>query len=391
FTLDELASIQPGYMGPDVMHVNGWAKAKMKDGDYSESRDGALVVGAFKHKQMTGAWTRTLVGPKDAGKVVGSGTFKNGAGTWTTVRADGTRMATGGFRQSRPEGTWTFFYRSGRVAAIGAMHKGQRDGEWRFFYDADKRIKLATGTFEKGETVGRWKHFDPAGKLVATSTGRAWAENMVLDVEPGTDGVRRTLHEGMPASNTRLELLRHGTDRLYVLDGEELFDDAGNQLMKTATGWQAHACGWPAKYQRLARAGDVSKMHLALGNRIIPGPTEEAPTCPGAPTPVDAARAARLEALLASAVQTRAPIPVVELADPVPADPDADTAPHLDDSEPSDPPKPIIVGNPADMASYLADNMTWYFEWPHVDGPFVEVYASLPGYHFGYEDGDEIQ
>jgi phage terminase large subunit GpA-like protein len=37
----------------------------------------------------------------------------------------------------------------------------------------------------------------------------------------------------------------------------------------------------------------------------------------------------------------------------------------------------------ADLAKILAANMTWYVEWPHVDGRFVAVFQTLPGYHVG--------
>lgn len=37
--------------------------------------------------------------------------------------------------------------------------------------------------------------------------------------------------------------------------------------------------------------------------------------------------------------------------------------------------------NPADLATYLTESMSWYIEWPHVDHSFGAVYATLPGYH----------
>lgn len=380
FTLDELASIQPGYMGPEVMHIQGFSKEQAKDGAYSESRDGTLLVGAFAKRQMTGAWTRTLIGPKDAGKVIGAGTFKNGAGTWTAVRQDGTRMAAGPFRKSRAEGTWTFYHRSGRVAAVGAMHGGRRDGAWTFFYDAEGRTKLATGKFARGETVGTWKHFDPAGKLVATSMGRAWGDNLLLDIAPGTDGVRRTIHQGIPAESSRMETLAHRKDRVYILDRTDLFDAAGHQLARVGRGWEARACTWTAKEKKLAKAGQVAKLHMSLWSRRMQADSSAPPPCAATGTPVEAARAARIDALLASVGQPHAPIPVIAtFADPSPVAEDEVA------SEPSEPdpgaPTPIVADDPADMTTYLADNMTWYLEWPHVDQPFVAVYASLPGAH----------
>jgi hypothetical protein len=31
------------------------------------------------------------------------------------------------------------------------------------------------------------------------------------------------------------------------------------------------------------------------------------------------------------------------------------------------------------MTKVLADNMSMYLEWPHVDGAFTQVFATLPG------------
>lgn len=169
FTLAELASIQPGYEGPEVEHVDGWAAAELVDGPYELRQGEVAVTGAFANKQMVGAWKRTR-----GDVVLGKGTFVRGTGKWTSFRPDGARMAEGTFVKSRAEGTWRFFHPSGRLAATGAMHHGKRDGVWTFFYDEPRTVVLARGHFEHGEVVGSWKHFDPKGKLVATATGRPW-------------------------------------------------------------------------------------------------------------------------------------------------------------------------------------------------------------------------
>src|SRR5205085_12533035 len=116
-----------------------------------------------------GAWTHKL-----EGKVLGKGTFDGGNGTWTSFRADGTKLAVGPFVRSHANGEWRIFHPSGRLAAVGNIHHGKRDGTWTFFYDSKGNGKLSAGTFVKGETVGGWKHFDPRGNVVATASGRAW-------------------------------------------------------------------------------------------------------------------------------------------------------------------------------------------------------------------------
>jgi hypothetical protein len=37
-------------------------------------------------------------------------------------------------------------------------------------------------------------------------------------------------------------------------------------------------------------------------------------------------------------------------------------------------------GKVDDLSKVLAANMTWFIEWPHIDGRFTEVYASLAGF-----------
>jgi len=36
-------------------------------------------------------------------------------------------------------------------------------------------------------------------------------------------------------------------------------------------------------------------------------------------------------------------------------------------------------GQVDDLAKVLAANMTWFIEWPHIDGRFKTLYASLAG------------
>jgi hypothetical protein len=56
-TLDELASIQPGYEQPVVEDWIRWdvAKVPSPDGAYRD----AATTGAWRHRRMEGTWTRT--------------------------------------------------------------------------------------------------------------------------------------------------------------------------------------------------------------------------------------------------------------------------------------------------------------------------------------------
>ena len=48
-----------------------------------------------------------------------------------------------------------------------------------------------------------------------------------------------------------------------------------------------------------------------------------------------------------------------------------------------------IANNGEDLGNYLANHMTWYMEWAHVDGPFVAAYGTMPGYGHGRFEADE--
>lgn len=377
FTLEELASIQPGYSGPDVMHMGGWlAKGKEADwqeemgatmptdGDYVAEGGGVKITGALAKQQMTGTWT-----VKVDGKLRGQGTFVRGEGSWTSLRVDGTTLAAGRFVKSKPHGRWKFYHPSGRIAAKGRMNNGWRDGSWSFFYDAPGSPKLSVGSFASGEALGTWKHYDMQGALVATTRGRAW-KGLALDIEPGNSGVRRSIHQGIPAASSRMDGLFAGSDKLYINESGEIYDGGGHALAKTETGtWMRRSCSWPAKRKAAAKSGDVWSLHeLLLRDRDDP--------CNGRPVKVSKARAKRIEKLLAARMDAHAPIPAFDI-DPQPPVLSTDEA---DDTEPSNEESDTMQGRPDDLATYLADSMTWYVEFPHVDGSFRAVYATLPGY-----------
>ena len=339
----------------------------MPDGDYkTTAEDGAITTGKFTKHQMTGEWKRV-----DAkGTVLGSGTFKNGSGTWTSFSADGNKLASGEFDASRAEGDWKIFYANGKVAAQGPMHKGRRNGSWTFFYD-DGKTKLSAGKFDKGETIGPWKHYGPDGKLVATASGKPWA-HLMLSVEP-VGGVRHEVDQGYPADPYRVDAFFLGDDRLYIRDRARLYDGESNALDKVDGSWVARACRWPKTRVRAAKSGDTAAMFASFtSEHELASDEKEDGECTGDPKPVAKAKAERLDKMLASRAQVHAPIP----ANAFHVATDSDNQ-HYEDDDASP-----LAGrdNDSDFATYLADHQTWYIEYPHVDDPFTALYASLPGH-----------
>ena len=378
FTLDELASIQPGYEGPDVQHVAGWGADDLKaiaDGPYHLDAGTLVIDGAFAKKEMTGPWKVTT----EDGKLVGSGTFHRGAGTWKSVRLDGSAMAEGPFARNHAEGEWRFFHPSGHLAAIGEMHKGQRDGLWTFYYDAKTRVPMSSGRFTKGEVGGTWHHYDAKGTLVATSSGRPWKQPLYLAIE-AQGGVRREVIQGEPASSHAIEVIAHGADKIYIRNGESLFDAHGNKLDLVNGAWVATGQCWKSARKRAAASGDVKALYELTSREEAVSPDAK-PACAEKSTPVEAALGKRYDALLASRAVIHTPVPTVTFEDVSEAH---DAAADVDDSSAAGTPDAeaqlIAAENGDDLANYLADHMRWYMEWPHVDNTFVAVYNTMPGY-----------
>jgi len=367
FTLEELASIQPGYNGPDVQHVEGWLlmaedgqPIPIEDGTF-ERKDGVgTLTGRFANQRMTGKWTRVA----GEGKVIGAGVFTRGAGRWRSTFLDGTRMAEGAYANNLPQGRWRFFHPSGRIAAEGSFAKGRRHGAWRFFHDTKQATPIAAGRFAHGAVAGTWRHFDQAGKLLASarhaperssgSDGGRYADGLLLSITPGTNDVTHEVHEGIPAEDVRLDGFYLGNERIYQQEDGTIYDATGSQLEHAGGTWQSSDCRWSRARKRAASAGDITTVHVLL--------LRDAHAECSNPRPVAAARAKRIEMMLATLGTVRSPTPAFVRA-------------YLGDSDGS-----YDRRRDGDLASVLAAHMTWYMEWPHIDELFVAVYGTLPGY-----------
>ncbi len=362
FTLEELASIQPGYEGPDIAHETGWTLAKVPDGAYANDH----VTGTIRHHHMQGLWSVTA-----GDRVVGSGTFVNGKAMWHSLYADGKPMAEGHYRGDQPSGTWKFFHPSGQLAAEGTLSHGSRDGRWTFFYDNAKRTELAVGHFDHGWTLGTWKHFDAEGKLLAVSTATSADGRFLLDVVPGRDGVGHQIdQQGNTGDHHRLDMMTMGTERLFVQEGvDAIYDQRGNELVREGETWSSRDCSWTSERRRFAQRGELAALHtLMMDDRFA-----EHVRCAGAPSELSVERGKTIETMLASARAVRAQTPdfmrAVALGEATVADAEG----------PSEGDNVLGSRNVEDLAKVLASSMTWYIEWPHIDGRFVAVFATLAG------------
>jgi hypothetical protein len=388
FALTELASIQPGYNAPVVEQQQPWdlGKNPLSDGPFEKKADDGVTRGTVKDGQMAGSWTKA-----DAGDhVIGRGTLKRGVGTWQSYYPDGARMAEGKYSANRPSGAWRFYHASGHLAAIGSFELGVRHGGWQFFQDDDKKTPIATGQFEHGTVSGVWRHFDAQGELLATSrdqTPAQWSDwgkrpaGHLLAIVPGSDGAHHWVHSGnVMGDSYRIDLLSKGNTRLYVVLGETVYDDDGNKLTRDEGGvWRTQDCHWNAQRKRVARAADLTTLHGLIFRDRWKEQEKQEDRCATA-TPVSEARGKRIDALLANVREERALSPEMVRKLVLGEETLGDVA-AAEETEPTD---LLAVRSRAayarDFAKTLAGSMTWYVEWPHVDGRFLEVFHTLAGY-----------
>ncbi|HSO35689.1 MAG TPA: hypothetical protein VLT33_24340 [Labilithrix sp.] len=258
-TLDELASVQPGYTP-----VVRWTE-----------RDLAAAPAARSPLELAS---------------------DSKSGTWRSKYPSGQRLAEGPFVDKKASGTWRFFHPSGNLSAEGSFVDGYRDGAWTFFHDSRERVPLAKGSFQVGTLIEEWRHFDATGKLIArarpASPETFGGAGYLLDVVPRADQVQHWVHQGSVAGlRHRLDLLADGSEHLYVHDNADIaFDQLGHKLAKVDGAWQSSDCHWNRVRKASARNGDVVTLH---------GLTFQGEESCDAPQAVPAARAKHLDAMLA--------------------------------------------------------------------------------------------
>jgi hypothetical protein len=193
------------------------------------------------------------------------------------------------------------------------------------------------------------------------------------------------IHQGTVASALqRLDMYARGGEHLYVQSAfghEEMFDAGGNLLVRGDDGsWTSSDCGWSHVRKQVARDGDVARLHGVLYNDaalrvhatgvdVIGGSDigeDHGPTCRD-PHAVTGARATELDALIADRDRVHA-IPPAFVRARVLGEAGATAALSAEDR-----------ARVADMTRILASNMSMYLEWPHIDGAFVQLFATLPG------------
>lgn len=382
FTLEELSTIQPGYMGPAVAYDSGWNLAHTRTKKEAEEADPRDIVpgdgmydqdhvhGLIAKRKMEGEWT---VGD-DKGHILGKGNFKHGNAAWTSFYDDGKKLAEGKYTNSAANGPWKFYHPSGNLAAEGSLENGVRAGTWKFFYDDAKHTVISTGGFSHGFTSGTWKHYDADGKLLATQTSSmdGWqsADMFLLDIAPGADKVHHRIHEGdWGGDHHRLDELQYGNgeEKLFIqYHNEKLYDAGGNELVKKDGHWISEDCGWEKPMKKAARANNLSRLHALIQH------LEDEHAC-AAPVAVPEARGKKLDIMVASFTSVRSLSPdfIRNLALGKETVDDGDD--HVKEANAEE------KAQRDDFAKTLAGSLLWYVEYPHVDGMFSNVYATMAG------------
>jgi hypothetical protein len=409
FTLEELASIQPAYAEPDAIEWKTWdlAKYPQPDGPYNQ-----FGAGTMRRNRMEGEWKVV----SEDGTVAGKGTMRRGAGTWTSSFADGKPLASGPYVANRAEGAWKLFHPSGNLAGEGSFIAGTRTGPWTFYYDTAAKTPIARGRFNaSGQVTGTWMHFDPSGKLYASSFAEtpavlwgdaSWSTNggqgFHLDLVAARGEVKHKIHQGTVGSqHQRLDSLSLGDDRIYIQysgEAKTIYDADGWKLEQAPDGaaWQASDCRWGSTRKRIARGGDIAYLHgllyKELRDRQLVSPDDfggpmyseedRAPRACRAAVRVSAARAKRIETLLAAADRVGVVPPAfvreAKLGDYHRQDPDEPDEWELAREE-----------SASSFTRVLAEGMTAWRQWPHVDRLFVRAFATMPGrFTKHWVDGD---
>lgn len=387
-TLEEIASIQPGYSGPEIDQYIRWTMKQRANGPYGETESGREVTGAFRKHQMTGPWTKT-----EGDLVRGSGTFVNGSGTWRSNFKTGARMAEGKYANSQPTGTWRFYHPSGNLAAEGQLEGADRRGAWRFYYDSPAKTLFAKGNYSN---TTAWQYFDEDGALVATTRSaepKQWRDawGSLVSVEPGGDQVRYQEHrggdafdptDGKPHAQWRstLESFALGTERVVAykhstMDEPEqtaTYDAGGHKLVKVDGVWQASDCKWSAARKQAARSMDVVRLHGLLAG-------SEPDQC-GTPVAVTSERGQQIDTALATRRTSRAPIPKFVTAirdyENTAPDPSDEPAQSTDAGTETDTDKTSPI---SDLVSFATDGND------HFDTRFIQVFRTIAGTHHRYE------
>jgi hypothetical protein len=384
FTLDELASIQPGY---SASYVESWMTWDLvnhapPDGPF----DDGSVVGVFDKHALHGNWI--VKRSREDAAVVGRGKLDHGNGTWRSYYSDGKQLlASGSYRNNTAHGMWTFYHPSGNHAARGAMVDGMRFGKWTFYYDTPARTPLARGRFARsGYAASQWRYYDEHGALLTWDR-----KDGVTEVTPDEGGVAREEHAlstpmdlGPPDAMDTHALYRFTLrgEQIYVFDSafandDVIYDSTGSQLRRTDAGWIAADCGWSAKRRRIAKAGDVAWLHELLSrdsqarrasnDGLDPGDAK-GPVC-GPAKPIAADRGARIDKMLASSGSARQAAPdFVRQLDP-----------SIDEPEPQPDEPSIDEDADADVHQVLAIQKSSFRGKDWVDLKFDQVYRTMAG------------
>ncbi len=375
-TLDELASIQPGYAEPEVEAWGNvdFAAMKSPDGAYQDAFASGATKGTIRKFHMEGAWSRTV-----DGKLVGKGMFVRGAGAWTSFYPDGKKLAQGTFAGDKPQGAWKLYHPSGNLAAVGAFSRGYRSGAWQFYYDTKAQTPIAIGQFAgSGSVAGTWRHYDAAGKLLATSrvagqgTDPTSRGAILMSVVPGKDGVVHEIHAFGGMDSAQLHMIARGRERLYLDRMDNIYDTGGNLLTRDGEGWLAASCKWSNKRKAIAASGDVSTLHRLLRGDYHP----EGSPC-GDKQVVSKERATSITKALGAIDVVRSPSPafVRELALGR-----MGTMADVGLSVGSESEDVVENARTKDLVRVIAASLSWYIEWPHIDGRFVALFSTLPGH-----------
>ena len=147
-----------------------------------------LAKGTYENDRQVGPWTFYY----ENGNEMRSGSYDQAGlrtGEWLYKYDDQTPQSRGSYVADFEDGPWTFYGEDGAVTMTGCYENGKQAGPWSFYY-AGGRPK-AEGLYYRGDRVGPWQVWTEQGISRIQDFGLKAGIQLVREMWPGTDTVRR--------------------------------------------------------------------------------------------------------------------------------------------------------------------------------------------------------
>ena len=110
-------------------------------------------------------------------------------GRYVSYHPNDVVQARGDYVEDQPDGWWRYYRADGSMVREGAWERGRQSGLWRYYYASGAR--QMEGLYVDNEMVGPWQVWDPQGVTTIRDNGSRAGVQLVREVWPETQQVRR--------------------------------------------------------------------------------------------------------------------------------------------------------------------------------------------------------